>query len=124
MNDDQKNTEEAPTPEGGQPEPGAAPAPIRFLQPAITPDAAAAMASGDVEDGKAFAMLSYGLSLIGIPFFLVPLIMRNNEFSLYHAKQCLMMWLAGRSWVTFRRFWRPVCIGLILVPPSPFTCWS
>ena len=45
----------------------------------------------DVEEGKAFAILSYGLGLAGIPFFLVPLIMRNNEFSLYHAKQCLIL---------------------------------
>ena len=45
----------------------------------------------DVEEGKAFAILSYALGFVGIPFFLVPLIMRNNEFALYHSKQCLIL---------------------------------
>lgn len=47
----------------------------------------------DVADGKAFAILSYVLSLLGLPFFLVPLIMRNNAFALYHSKQSLMVCL-------------------------------
>ena len=47
----------------------------------------------EIEEGKTFAILSYVLNLIGLPFFIVPLIMRNNEFSLYHAKQCLVIWL-------------------------------
>ena len=50
--------------------------------------------ANEIADGKAFAILSYALSLVGIPFFLVPLIMRNNEYSLFHSKQCLIVWIA------------------------------
>jgi hypothetical protein len=71
------------------------------VQPQQTPDTpppaapAAAIPAKEIEEGKAFAILSYVLSLIGLPFFLVPLITRNNAFSLFHAKQCLLLWLAG-----------------------------
>ena len=70
----------------------------------------------DVEDGKSFAILSYVLGFIGIPFFLVPLIMRNNSFSLYHAKQCLMLALAGVILGTISGLLMAVCIGFILLP--------
>ncbi|MBN1557216.1 MAG: hypothetical protein JW951_03625 [Lentisphaerae bacterium] len=68
--------------------------------PAVEPAPAPAAGGDDMEEGKVFAILSYALSFLGLPFFLIPLIMRNNSFSLYHAKQCLMLWLAGlASWV-------------------------
>ncbi len=70
----------------------------------------------EVEEGRTFAILSYALSLIGLPFFLVPLIMRNNEFSLYHAKQCLLLWLGGIVVSVVGVPLMAVCIGLILVP--------
>ncbi len=73
-------------------------------------------AMDDIDDGKAFAILSYALSFIGIPFFLVPLIMRNNNFSLYHAKQCLILWLAGMIFGTISTLLMAVCIGAILLP--------
>ena len=75
--------QEAPAPEAPAQEPAA--------------QAAPAADSKEVEDGKIFAILSYVLNFVGLPFFLVPLIMRNNAFSLYHAKQCLMWWIAGQS---------------------------
>jgi uncharacterized membrane protein len=53
------------------------------------------MSEKEIADGKAFAILSYAINFVGLPFWLVPLIMRNNDFSLYHAKQCLLMWLVG-----------------------------
>ena len=74
------------------------------------------MAAKEVEEGKAFAVLSYVLSLVGLPFFLVPLIMRNNAFSLFHAKQCLMLWLVGVIGGTLSGLLAFVCIGLILAP--------
>jgi len=70
--------------------------------------------SKEVEEGKTFAILSYVLSFVGIPFFLVPLVMRKNEFSLYHAKQCLMLWLAGVAGSIVSSVLMVVCIGLIL----------
>ena len=72
--------------------------------------------SKDVEEGRTFAILSYALSFISIPFFLVPLIMRNNDFSLYHAKQCLMIWLAGIAVGVVGSLLMVVCIGVILLP--------
>ena len=73
-----------------------------------------AMAAQEVADGKAFAVLSYVLSLIGLPFFLVPLIMRNNAFSLYHAKQCLMLWLVGIVGGILSAVLAVICVGVIL----------
>ena len=80
---------------------------------AVTPPAALPK---EIEEGRTFAILSYVLSLIGIPFFLVPLIMRNNEFSLYHSKQCLMLWLAGLVIAVIGAPLMAICIGFILVP--------
>ena len=72
----------------------------------------------EMEEGKTFAILSYVLNFVGLPFFLVPLIMRNNEFSLYHAKQCLMLWLAGFVLSSVSGVLMAVCIGFILLPAS------
>lgn len=69
----------------------------------------------EVEEGKVFAILSYALSFIGIPFFLVPLIMRNNHFSLYHAKQCLMIWIAGLAVSIVGGALTVICIGVVIL---------
>ena len=42
--------------------------------------------------------------------------MRNNTFSLYHSKQCLMIWLAGMAGGTIGGILSLVCIGFILIP--------
>ena len=70
----------------------------------------------DIEEGKVFAILSYVLTFICIPFFLLPLILRNNRFSLYHAKQCLMLWLAGIVLSAISVPLTVICIGVILLP--------
>jgi uncharacterized membrane protein len=85
-------------------------------EPEVVPPTAGAPLSKDVEEGRTFAILSYALSFISIPFFLVPLIMRNNDFSLYHAKQCLMIWLAGIAVGVVGSLLMVVCIGVILLP--------
>ncbi|MCK5528846.1 MAG: DUF4870 domain-containing protein [Kiritimatiellae bacterium] len=87
--------------------------PTPVEEPAATPETPA---MDEIEDGKSFAILSYVLTFIGIPFFLVPLIMRNNSFSLYHAKQCLLLALAGIVLGTISGLLVAVCIGLILLP--------
>ncbi len=74
--------------------------------------------SPEVEEGRTFAILSYALGLVGLPFFIIPLIIRNNEFSLYHAKQCLLLWLAGRVVSIVGVPLMAVCIGFILVPAA------
>lgn len=63
------------------------------VEPAADPveaDAIPAVDTKEVEEGKVFAILSYIIPIL----CLIPLIMRNNDFSLYHAKQCLLIWIA------------------------------
>jgi len=69
----------------------------------------------EIEEGRTFAILSYALGLIGLPFFLIPLIMRNNAFSLYHAKQCLILWLAGIVVSVAGGILTVVCIGIVVL---------
>ena len=45
----------------------------------------------EIEDGKVVAIISYIIPLVA----LIPLIQRNNAFSLYHAKQVLVLMIAG-----------------------------
>lgn len=103
--------QEPQAPEPQAPEPQAPPA-----GPEIPPEPAAAPVADakTVEEGKAFAILSYALSIIGLPFFLVPLIMRNNAFALYHAKQCLVLWLAGIAAGVVSGILSMICIGVII----------
>ncbi len=51
----------------------------------------------DVEEGKLFAILSYIIPIV----FIVPLIQKDNNFSLFHAKQVLLLVLAanGMFWI-------------------------
>lgn len=49
----------------------------------------------EIEAGKVLAILCYALNFVFIPFFLIPLVMRSDRFSLYHAKQCLVLWIFG-----------------------------
>lgn len=48
-----------------------------------------------MESGKTMAILSYVLLLVGIPLCILPLFTKENPFSLYHAKQAMMVWLAS-----------------------------
>ena len=91
--------------QGKAPEPAIQPAPQPTPVPATPP-----VSAKEMEEGKVFAILSYI-----IPFFLlVPLIQRNNAFSLYHAKQCLLLWLA--SFVIMTALSIIVCVGWIVMP--------
>ncbi len=105
--------EEAKVPESQPASPPEAEAPAPETAPEGPPPAPQPP-SQEVEEGKAFAILSYALSIIGLPFFLVPLIMRNNEFSLYHAKQCLMIWLLAVVGGVVSAILSLICIGFIL----------
>jgi uncharacterized membrane protein len=42
--------------------------------------------------------------------------MRNNDFSLYHAKQCMMIWLLGLAGGAIAAPLCAVCIGFIILP--------
>ena len=67
-----------------------------------------------VEAGKTFAILGYALSFVGLPFFLVPVITRDNAYSLYHAKQSMMIWLAGIIVSVVSVILTVICIGPIV----------
>lgn len=62
-------------------------------QPSAFSGAAPPMSPGEVKDGKVFAILSYVITIAGIPFWLLPVIIRNNDFALYHAKQAATIWI-------------------------------
>lgn len=110
-----QSTESAPTDEpASAPEVPPAPEAAPAAEAAPAGEPAPVTDAKDVEEGKAFAVLSYALGLVGIPFFLVPLIMRNNEFSLYHAKQCLVLWIAGIVGSVASSVLLFVCVGGVL----------
>jgi uncharacterized membrane protein len=61
-------------------------------------------------DPKMWAYLSYASMFIGIPLFIVPMVQRDNEFALYHAKQ------AGGS------FLLAVLLGTVIGIVAAVTC--
>ncbi|MDA0991305.1 MAG: DUF4870 domain-containing protein [Verrucomicrobia bacterium] len=85
-------------------------------QPAVDPVVEPTATTSEVDEGKAFAILSYVISFVGLPFFLVPLIMRNNSFSLYHAKQCLLLWIFITVGSAIAGILTLVCVGALLIP--------
>ena len=81
--------------------------------------------SDEIEEGRTLTILSYLLGLICLPLFLVPLIMRKNDFALFHAKQCLLIWLLTMAAsvicsVTSALF----CIGFMLMPLVMLFFWA
>ncbi len=101
---------EAP-PAGAEAPPAGAPPP-----PAPPPGYIPEIPTEEVEAGKSIALLSYILSLIGLPFWLYPIIVRDNEFSLYHAKQCFMMWIASAVLYVVASILTLVAIGCLIYP--------
>jgi uncharacterized membrane protein len=73
----------------------------------------APMSREEIEAGKAFAILSYALNFASVPFWIVPLVMRDNEFSLYHAKQCFTAFLTTLAVAFAAMLLMPVfCLGV------------
>lgn len=67
-----------------------------------------------IEDGKTFSILSYALNFISLPFCIVPLITRDNAYSLYHAKQSLTILLASAAVAIISSLLVPIfCLGFI-----------
>jgi len=114
---------------GGEPEPvEEAPAPAEGAaaaeapqQPAAEEDAPAdeqaapesaeateeEMDAKEVEEGKVLAIVSYIIGIVA----LIPLIQRNNAFSLYHAKQVLILMIAAAALAVVNVI---PCIGQII----------
>ncbi len=102
-----ENPTEQPN-QGDQPPPPPA-------EPVAEPIAEQTVPEQEINEGKAFAILSYALSFISLPFFLVPLIMRNNAYALYHAKQSLMIWLGAIAVSLVGSVLLVVCIGAVIL---------
>ena len=58
--------------------------------PEVATPEVSSMSDSEIANGKALAVLSY-FSILCI----IPLIMRDNDFSLYHAKQALVLLIAS-----------------------------
>lgn len=101
-------------------DPNHVPPPIPAPTPVPFPVGSSPMTEKEISEGKAFAILCYAINLLGWPFWIVPLVMRNNEFALYHAKQAMMAWIAGAviAAVGFVLGFvlSFVCIGFIVLP--------
>jgi uncharacterized membrane protein len=97
---------------GTQPEPPAPEPPsAEPIEPEVVPPA---LSEAEIAGGKTFAILSYALSFVGLPFFIIPLVMRNNDYSLYHAKQTLILWLTGIALIVLSTILAAVCVGVII----------
>jgi uncharacterized membrane protein len=67
----------------------------------------------EVVKGKLFATLSYACNFVGAPFWIVPLVMRDNAFSLYHAKQNLVLFLFTLAGMLVSIPLMFVCVGYV-----------
>ena len=108
---EEKTPDPVPEPQQEAPSPEPGSTPVEPVEPEVV---AAPLSEAEIAEGKTFAILSYALSFIGLPFFIIPLVMRNNDFSLYHAKQTLMLWLAGIALSVVSAVLTAVCIGLVI----------
>ncbi len=84
--------------------------------PAGGPPSGPAISDKEIADGKTMAILCYAINFVGFPFWIIPLIMRDNSFSLYHAKQCLVAWLLLAIGVVISIALSFLCIGALLLP--------
>jgi uncharacterized membrane protein len=53
------------------------------------------LTASEIEAGKVMAVLVYAIAFVFPFFWIVPLVMRDNRFSLYHAKQGLVWFVVG-----------------------------
>ena len=79
--------------------------PVQEVKPMLPPE---------VVEGRSTAVISYALLFGMVPYFFLPLIWRNNEFTLYHAKQCHAIWVAMLALLAIALPLMAVCIGFII----------
>jgi uncharacterized membrane protein len=85
------------------------------LQPA-QPNAGQFIPADEIQRGKLFALLSYAINFVGLPFWIVPLAMRDNDFSLYHAKQNFILFIFIMAIAIVALILSFFCIGFLLIP--------
>jgi uncharacterized membrane protein len=69
--------------------------PTEPVSPTPSPAPSSPATGGPTDEGKLFAILSYGLNIVGLPFWIVPVVQKKDEFALYHAKQAMFMWIGA-----------------------------
>ena len=50
------------------------------------------MSPSEIEAGKLMAMVAHGGNIVLLPLFLIPLIMKENRYAVFHAKQGAAGW--------------------------------
>lgn len=70
-----------------------------MLHGAEEPERRGRFAKSEVDSGKPMAIVSYCSIMFGIPVFIAPLVMRDNEFSLHHGKAAGLIYLMGTAFV-------------------------
>ncbi len=71
----------------------------------------------DIDSGKAMAILAHCSFVLGLPVFLVPLLQRDNAFSLHHAKA------AGANYLIFLALFALAFATCGLSVPLIFLCY-
>jgi uncharacterized membrane protein len=88
--------------------------------PSPTPSPSSAggpqLSEKEIADGKTMAILSYALNFVNLPFWIIPLVQRDNEFSLYHAKQCLVAFIFLLPSAIIAGLSLMICVGAVLLP--------
>lgn len=69
--------------------------PHGFTSPPGMPPTQVSFDPGTIEQGKTLAYLSYASYFVGLPIWLIPIIQKDNAFSLYHAKQAGASYILG-----------------------------
>ncbi|RAL21761.1 hypothetical protein DL240_12990 [Lujinxingia litoralis] len=73
----------------------------------------------DREKGAGLAVLSYCSVLFGVPFFIVPLVLRDNPFTLHHAKAAGAVYLVCYSLLLLATVHSALFLPLALVAYIP-----
>lgn len=71
-----------------------------------------------IEEGRTFAILSHIGTVLGVPLFLIPLLQRDNEFAMHHAKAAAVTYASFILLGTiFLSLYMCTCgFGLVLFP--------
>lgn len=70
-----------------------------------------------VDDGRPMAIASYFSVLFGIPVFVVPMVLRNNEFALHHARAAGVIFLACTAMLAL------AIVNCAVFLPLAFVCY-
>jgi uncharacterized membrane protein len=71
----------------------------------------------EIEAGKTMAFISYLSVIVGLPLFIIPLVvedMKKNKFTMYHTEQAIVLYIVSLiGWVA-GTIGSIVCVGAVL----------